>query len=164
MRIYKDNPDTNWIYNEFQITDSEGKVINKMTDINPDYYQPLGIYRMSNGNCKLGCATSYRKNTLDKALPINDLAPGHDSWIQLAIYPAKHHHIDKILQDYRQHGKNIFGIYSKKSFDPAKEREDNINKNIAYLKSLCLDQRFVFGKRTFLATILALKLLRHKII
>jgi glycosyltransferase involved in cell wall biosynthesis len=160
LEHYKDN-NIKWVYNEVRITDEFDNNIGTLREKFDGYYdKKLSVYRRSNGCCILGCATSYKTDALKKAIPINILAPGHDSWIQLVLHWKKSYHIKKILQDYRQHSNNVFGVMSKKTSNI----EENINNNIKYLKNLMVNKQIIFLNKIILFPILCLKILKHKIL
>lgn len=151
-----------WVYNEVKLTDKDNNQIGLLTDQLPDYWTRRKLLYYTWGSCILGCATSYRASVLKDIWPADPLAPGHDSWIQLAIYPAKPFYIQEILQDYRQHGKNAVGV-------PI--REDGytgnvqlaISNNLAYLKSLSKNQSLTAWKRSLFAVVMNLKKIRSLI-
>ncbi|MEI8061985.1 MAG: glycosyltransferase [bacterium] len=155
IQCYK-NPNIQWVYNEVALVDEHKKPIGEYPS---NYYTGLSFFYMTGGRCILGCATSYRSNLLTKVLPINDLAPGHDSYIQMAIYPTKSFYIHKKLQEYRQHKRSVTtGIQESPT-----DINLNIKKSIAYVKNLSFDNKLAITKRIYLFFLYCLKLLKYSI-
>ncbi len=152
--LYKDES-VKWVYNKALITDEFNNPTGFLTDTMPDYYeksrQKFLYYTW--GSCIIGCATSYRAGLLKNILMADKFAPGHDSWIQLAIFPAKSGFIDEVLQLYRQHSNNTIGL---------KKGDENlaIKNNLIYLKSLIKNKQLVLWKRVFLFIVLIAKKIR----
>lgn len=66
-----------------------------------------------------GCCLCFKRNLLDKILPIPEKYPGHDTWIGLlSIIEDSFIFIDKELMLYRRHGENtsFLSEKSKNSF------------------------------------------------
>ncbi len=145
-----------WVYNEVALVDEDKKPIGEYPS---NYYTDLSFFYMTGGRCILGCATSYRSDLLTKILPINDLAPGHDSYIQMAIYPAASFHIQKKLQEYRQHTQSVTtGIQEAPT-----DINLNVKKSIDYVKSLSMDNKLRLSKRLYLFFLYCLKQLKYSI-
>ncbi len=149
-----------WVYNEVQLTDATGIQTGLLTDTLPDYWTRRKLLYYTWGSCVLGCATSYRARLIHPFWPADPLAPGHDSWIQLAIYPAKPYYIPEVLQDYRQHGSNAVGIMTDVA-DTEAHRQLAIDSNLAYLKSLAANPRLQIWKRCLLTGVFLVKQLRR---
>lgn len=148
-----------WVYNEVRLTDKDNNQIGLLTDELPSYWTRRKLLYYTWGSCVLGCATSYRTSILKDIWPADPLAPGHDSWIQLAIYPAHPFYIREILQDYRQHGKNVVGVPSLEAGYTGNV-ELAIANNLAYLKSLSKNQKLKSWKRVLFVIVLSLKKIR----
>jgi len=158
ITAYKDQS-IQWVYNEAELIDETGKTIGFLTDKLPDYWTRRKLLYYTWGSCILGCATSYRRDLILPFWPADTLAPGHDSWIQLAIYPSKSFYITEILQDYRQHNKNAVGLPTfNNDFKPNAELA--ISNNLNYLKSLAKNRRIQVWKRAFFITVLFCKKIR----
>lgn len=142
LKAYE-NENVNWVYNEVRLIDSVEKNLGLMTDLFKDYYDKINILYKTGGRCILGCATSYRASSLKYISPINDLAPGHDSWIQLTIWPKKYSYLNTVLQDYRQHADNAVGVFKNSDSNI----EENIKKSILYVKELYKYKAFPIWKR-----------------
>jgi hypothetical protein len=113
------------------------------------------------GACILGCATSYRREVLQDIWPASAYAPGHDSWIQLAIYPARSAHIPEVLQAYRQHDANAVGFSVPVNAAEYSTREGQaISSNLAYLADLRHNSRLPFWKRQYFSAVYAYKRVR----
>lgn len=136
LEIYQDE-NIKWIYNEVNLVDETGKYIGVLPK---NHYRGITLFYMTGGRCILGCATSYRMNSLKKILPLEPLAPGHDSYIQLALYPEKSFYIEKTLQDYRQHTNSVTNQLqvNKTTVD------ENIKKSIKYVKELYRNKKLGF--------------------
>lgn len=145
-----------WVYNEALVTDEDGNPLGLLTDIiAPDYYTRMTLRRHAGGGCVIGCATSYRSSCMRKLWPAPAYAHGHDSWIQLAIFPARAKHIPIVLQDYRQHSRNTVGLK-----DNPGEVSRIHTQNMLYLKSLAHDARLAGWKRFYVLAMLWGKKLR----
>lgn len=63
-----------------------------------------------------GCAMVFNRALLQKALPLPNVLM-HDWWLILvAALTGKIIHVNEPLIDYRQHGKNVVGVLSKRRF------------------------------------------------
>ncbi len=154
------NKSVMWVYNEVRLTDQGNNQIGLLTDQLSDYWTRRKLLYYTWGSCVLGCATSYRASLLENIWPADINAPGHDSWIQLAIYPARPFHIPEVLQDYRQHASNLVGFKATQSEFDMKTEQKAIADNIRYLASLSKNYRFQFWKRVYFRTVYTLKLVR----
>ncbi len=159
---YEDST-VDWVCNRLIITDSENKrEIGYIEDTLYDYYTKKRRWILNYvwGSCIGGAMTSYRAEVIKSALPIPEYAPAHDSWIQLAIWPAKLVVINKVLQKYRQHENNVVGINkeSKESFVDREARA--IADNINYLDKLSQNTTLVWWKRILFYVVYRLKKLR----
>lgn len=148
VKIYKDK-NIKWVYNEVRLIDTDGAGIGCLSDKIHNYYTPKKLLHYTWGSCTLGCATSYRSDLIWGIWPADKYAPGHDSWIQLAIFPAKSFHIRKVLQDYRQHENNVFGLR-----DSVQDERNAISGNLRYLRSLVKNDRLQFWERAFFVLVL----------
>lgn len=158
--IYQ-NPSIMWIYNEVVITDQNRKVTGYLTDTMPDYWTRRKLLYYTWGSCVLGCVTSYRANLIKNIWPADQNAPGHDSWIQLAIYPAKSAYIPEILQEYRQHKKNTVGLKSVPEEEINSRERQAIDNNLKYLKSLAFNSKLQLWKRLYFYLIFLIKKIRR---
>lgn len=163
IKAYQDSS-IMWVYNEVRLTDENLRPIGLLTDTMPDYWTRRNFLYYTWGSCVLGCATSYRSHLLKDIWPADSLAPGHDSWIQLAIYPAKSYYIPEILQEYRQHGNNAVGMQSPETLASEENKQRAVKGNIMYVKNLSRNQRLHFWKRIFLSAIYVAKIIRSKLI
>lgn len=154
LNIYR-NKDIQWVYNEVQLIDEEGNGIGYLSDKIHNYYTTKKLLHYTWGSCMLGCATSYRADLVRGIWPADKYAPGHDSWMQLAIFPAKSFHLQKVLQGYRQHENNVFGVR-----DSVQDERNAIVGNLCYLKSLIRNNRLQFWKRAFFVLVLVGKKIR----
>lgn len=161
LNAYQDSS-VQWIYNEVQLVDSKGGKIGLLTDQIPNYWSRRKLLYYTWGSCVLGCATSYRASLLKNIWPADENALGHDSWIQLAIFPAKSFFVNTILQDYRQHEANVFGVAqeTQSSLDLEEIEKRVIKTNLAYLGSLAKNKKLSFWKRNFFGIVLLAKKLR----
>ena len=159
LKVYKDKK-INWVYNTVRLIDNAGKDIGLLTDRIPDYYFKRSLFVNSGGGCILGCATSYRAECIKNIWPIDDIAPSHDSWIQMAIYPAQSFHVNMILQDYRQHEDNIFGVFKKPVIT---DRDEDIRRNIQYQKNNSRNKLFVGWKRLYFFFLYFIKTIKNKL-
>jgi glycosyltransferase involved in cell wall biosynthesis len=157
------DPSVKWVYNKLALVDSEGKKIGLLEDTNKDYYtrRRMKLLNYTWGSCIAAALTSYRMSVLRSAMPIGELSPGHDSWIQLAIFPAKTFFIDAILQDYRQHDGNVYG-WGKIDTPEEQERKEReaITANFLYLKKLSVNHKLQIWKRTFFFLVYYAKCIR----
>ncbi len=156
------DPHVQWVYNEVQLINELGEKIGLLTDRLPDYWTRRKLLYYTWGSCVLGCATSYRAKCIRDLWPADKNAPGHDSWIQLAIYPARSWYIPKILQDYRQHSTNVVGFTVEEKFNIDVEKKAIAN-NLEYLKSLIRNDRLQLWKRFFFWVVLRVKNIRRVI-
>lgn len=148
VNIYRDK-NIKWIYNEVRLINENDGSIGYLSEKIQNYYLPKKFLHYTWGSCMLGCATSYRSEHIKNIWPADKYSPGHDSWIQLAIFPAKSFHIRKVLQDYRQHPNNVFGVR-----DSAQDERDAITGNMRYLRSLIQNNRLQLRKRVFIFLVL----------
>ncbi len=160
VEVYKD-PSVDWVFNRLVITDKYNNPIGYIEDRLPDYYRNKTMLENVWGSCIGGAMTSYRSNVIKKTLPIPTYAPAHDSWIQLAIYPAKSVFIDAILQTYRQHDNNQVGMKEGDNLEQIRVKEkmaiaDNYNRLIKYSK----EKHLPLWKRLFLLSVYLLKKIR----
>jgi len=156
MDKYKDKS-IQWVYNKVVVTNEENKPIGCLKDfIGSNYYDKerrrLSYYTW--GSCILGCATSFRASLLKNIWPAPPHTPSHDSWIQLAIWPAKPFFIDEYLQDYRQHLNNVTGLRKHGTESLA------IGSNLFFLKSLVLSNHIQLWKRGFFFLVILGKKIR----
>lgn len=157
VEAYKDQS-IRWVYNEARLVDEKGKFIGLLTDISDIYYSKKRRWLLNTiwGTCILGCVTSYRSSLIKNTWPADIHAPGHDSWIQLVIFPAKAFHIPSILQDYRQHDANVFGLRKIVA-----NQSEIIAQNMKYLKSLVKNRHIQRWKRLFLFIVYHVKMARQ---
>lgn len=154
------NPDVGWVYNQVVITDENRQKIGYLTDTLPGYWTRRNLLYYTWGSCVLGCATSYRKRHVEKIWPADINAPGHDSWIQLAIYPVKSAYVGEVLQDYRQHSSNVVGLKIVPD-EKIKEIENlAILNNLNYLKSLSRNRNLQLWKNLYFLVVYNLKIIR----
>lgn len=141
VKIYG-NQNVHWVANKVVITDEKNNPTGYLTDTMPDYYEKSRqkILYYTWGSCIIGCATSYRASILKNIWPADICAPGHDSWIQMAISPANYYLLDEVLQTYRQHANNTVGL-------KAGNESLAIKNNMIYLKSLVWNNRVQLWKR-----------------
>ncbi len=153
---YKDKK-IKWVYNKVVVTDEENNPTGLLEDaIVSSYYEKSrrNILYYTWGSCILGCATSYRASVLKNIWPAPAYSHGHDSWIQLAIWPATPFFIDEYLQDYRQHTNNTTGLRKLGTEEMA------IKHNLLFLKSLVMSDRIEVWKRVFFLLVILGKLVR----
>lgn len=157
---YRD-PSVMWAFNRFVFTDSEGNETGYIEDVIPDYYRHKTILENVWGTCIGAAQTSYRADVIKKALPIPEYCPAHDSWIQLAIYPAKPFFIDKVVNTYRQHNSNQIGMKSEVNLEESKKREKiAIADNYYRLRKYASEKHLQLWKRIFLIFVYYLKCIR----
>ncbi len=144
-----------WIYNEAIITDENNLPTGHLTDLIPDYYTRRKLLYYVWGSCIIGCATSYRASLIQNRWPADALSSGHDSWIQLAIFPAKPFYLKEVLQDYRQHANNSVGL---KGIN--KTPEWLMQQNMLYLGSLMKNRQLQSWKRFYFFAVLLGKKVR----
>jgi glycosyltransferase involved in cell wall biosynthesis len=160
---YRD-PRVQWVYGRFIFTDEEGKETGYIEDLYPDYFRHKTMLENTWGSCIGAAQTSYRAKLLHKVMPVPLYAPAHDSWIQLAIYPAKPYFIDKVLQTYRQHGANQVGLHLDLTPVEMQKRERQaIVDNMNYLSQLPWNPQLQWWKRMIFALIYVVKLIRAKL-
>jgi len=157
LQQYQD-PSVQWVYNEAIVTDEKNRPTGYLTDLLPGYYTRKKLTYYTWGSCIIGCATSYRAKLIKDRWPADIHAPGHDSWIQLAIYPARRVYITEILQDYRQHSTNTMGLRDRAG--DLENEAQAIKENMLYLKSLVKNDRLQVWKRTFFLAVLLGKQIR----
>lgn len=146
-----ENPSVQWVFNKLVITDSKNNPIGYIEDNLPDYYRNKTILENVWGTCIGGAMTSYRASLLKKTLPIPLYSPAHDSWIQLAIYPAKSVFINEVLQTYRQHSNNQIGMVANNDKDHLiKMEKQAIDDNYYRLKMYAKEPHLALWKRCFL--------------
>ncbi|MDP3402713.1 MAG: glycosyltransferase [bacterium] len=155
------DPKVQWVYNEAIITDEQNQPTGHLTDLLPLYYTRKKLLYYTWGSCIIGCATSYRASLLRSLWPADKNAPGHDSWIQLAIYPARRSYIREVLQDYRQHSSNTMGLKDRKGDLENEARA--IRENMLYLESLVQNNRLQLWKRLFFLAVLIGKRMRKQV-
>ena len=160
-----ENTSVMWVYNEVSLIDDLGKHIGYMNDSLVDYYEASRRKLLNYvwGSCILGCATSYRTSILKDIFPADKYAPGHDSWIQLAIWPAKPGVIRKVLQKYRLHNNNASGfklLYTENETKALEVRA--IVENLRYLHSLMHNNKLSYWKRLFFGVVYYAKRIRSK--
>ena len=162
---YRD-PSIMWVYNKLVLINKNDNEVGYLNDLVKDYYSKkrMKLLYYTWGSCIGGAATSYRASILHKVMPIGKYAPAHDSWIQLAIFPAKCFFIDKVLQAYRLHGENEVGWGKEKTLDEIREVEQRaIFDNMRYLKYLPKNTNIQIWKRIFFKVVYWAKILRLKI-
>ncbi len=158
--IYQ-NPLIMWVYNEVVITDQNRKVTGYLTDTMPDYWTRRKLLYYTWGSCVLGCSTSYRTNLIKNIWPADKNAPGHDSWIQLAIYPARSAYVPEVLQEYRQHNQNTVGLKSVPKEETKARERLAIDNNLKYLKSLASNPKLQSWKKIYFYLIFLIKKIRR---
>lgn len=145
---YRD-PSVSWVYNRLVITDAVGNEIGHLEDTLPDYYRHKTMLENAWGSCIGGAQTSYRAALVKSVMPADPYAPAHDSWIQLAINPARGTFINEILQTYRQHGSNEVGVRTFTREEEIEREVRAIRENLRYLWSLSRNSRLPLWKRVF---------------
>lgn len=158
------DPSVMWVFNRLVITDSENNPTGYIEDTLPDYYRHKSMLENVWGSCIGGAMTSYRSEIVKKAMPIPSYAPAHDSWIQLAIYPAKSKFINRVLQTYRQHDHNQVGMSAKPDKEALQKLElqaisDNYSRLLRYSK----EKHLAVWKRLYFITVYFLKKLRYQV-
>ncbi len=162
---YRDQS-VDWVYNRTDLIDAEGNKIGYLEDEIPDYYtkERMSLLNYAWGSCIGAAETSFRTDVLRSAMPIPSYVPGHDSWIELAIYPKKSVYIEEVLQGYRQHSNNEVGWAKKMTPEEFKEKEQQaIRENMIYLKRLYGNQTLSYWKRFFFFCAYWAKIVRAKI-
>lgn len=162
IKVYDSDPEIAWMYNEVELIDEHKNYIGLLTDKCPIYYEKINLLNYIGGRCILGCATSYRSSLIKDIWPISDLAPSHDSWIQLFLYNKKHWHIALKLQKYRQHQTNVFGIINSNKNSPD-DILKNIQKSISYTKDLCKNKKLEAYLKILIIILLIMKSIKFKI-
>lgn len=159
---YRD-PSVAWAYNEVRLVNDAGVSQGYMTDTFPEYYgkERRWILNYVWGSCILGCATSYRASLVHNVLPPDRHASAHDSWIQLAIWPAKPFVIQEVLQDYRMHNANTSDFKLSRSAEESKALERQaIKDNMVRLKSFSGNSCLAPWKRLLFFVVYIFKLMR----
>lgn len=162
VACYQD-PNIAWVYNEVRLVNEQGVSQGYMTDTFPEYYgkKRRWILNYVWGSCILGCATSYRASLVHSVLPPDMNASAHDSWIQLAIWPAKPFVIQRVLQDYRIHSLNTSDFKLSRSAEESKVLEHQaIKDNMMRLKLFSRNPRLALWKRLLFFVIFILKNIR----
>ncbi len=150
VKAYED-PSVGWAYNRFVITDAENNPIGYIEDKMPDYFRHKTLLENAWGSCIGAAQSSYRAALAKKAMPIPSYVPAHDSWIQLAIYPAKPAFIPKVLNTYRQHNSQQVGMVDATDPEALRAREAKaISDNFDYLWKLSFNRQLTFTKRAYL--------------
>ncbi len=158
------DPNIMWVFNRLVITDSINNPIGYIEDTLPDYYRHKTMLENIWGTCIGGAMTSYRAEIIKKALPIPSYAPAHDSWIQLAIYPAKSKFINKVLQTYRQHDRNQVGMSIKPDKESLQKLEQQaISDNYLRLQKYSKERHLALWKRLYFIVVYFIKKLRYGI-
>lgn len=158
---YRD-PSVMWVFNRLVITDSINNPTGYIEDTLPDYYRHKTMLENVWGTCIGGAMTSYRAEIVKKALPIPSYAPAHDSWIQLAIYPAKSKFIDKVLQTYRQHDRNQIGMSAKPDQEALRMLEQQaVSDNYLRLLKYSKEKHLALWKRLYFIVVFFLKKARY---
>lgn len=158
MEVYDKLPDVKWVYNHVVLTDISDRVIGYLEDRASMYWEPRSLLQMTWGSCILGCATSFRRHLIINKLPIHQLAGGHDSWLELTLWPAKGYFIKETLQEYRQHENNLSGWLH----DDKGNELQAINDNLVYIKSLKSDKRLSIISRFILTCVYPFKLFKYR--
>jgi len=157
VEAYND-PSVMWVFNRLVITDKNNNPIGYIEDTLPDYYRHKTMLDNVWGSCIGGAMTSYRAEIIKKTLPIPSYAPAHDSWIQFAIYPAKFAFIDKVLQTYRQHDRNMIGMKAEPDAEALKKNERQaIADNYMRLLRYSSEKHLPLWKRAFVLGVYILK-------
>jgi glycosyltransferase involved in cell wall biosynthesis len=157
---YKDKT-VMWAINRFVITDGEGKEIGYIEETLPDYYRHKTMLENAWGTCMGAAQTSYRADLLKSVMPVPSYCPAHDSWIQLAIYPAKPYFINEVTNTYRQHQNNMVGLKVQDNPELFKAREkEAIEGNLKYLKLLTTNKVLPLWKRLFFGLVYVAKVVR----
>lgn len=104
--IVHQNFDVAWIYNRVYLIDKAGARTGTLEEIESDYYHDKTMAQAAWGRCIIGCATSYKAETLKQIMPIGPNAKAHDSWFQLMLRGKRHVFIRDELQAYRIHESN----------------------------------------------------------
>lgn len=159
---YKDKT-VDWVYDRSALTDENNNKIGFLEDQVPNYYskERLTLLNYTWGTCIGAAHSSYRAHLVHQAMPIPEYAPGHDSWIQLFIYPSKAVFIDKVFIQYRQHAGQQVGWNHKMTLEEIKIREAQaIAGNMNYLKCLSSNKNLAFWKRNFFLLVYMAKRIR----
>lgn len=162
LERYKDST-IQWAYNEVVVTDKNRKIIGYLTDTILDYWTRRNLLYYTWGSCVLGCATSYRASLIKNIWPADQNAPGHDSWIQLAIYPARSAYVPEVLQQYRQHNQNTIGLQSVPEEEIKARERQAVDNNLKYLKSLVSNSKLQLWKRLYFYIVFLIKKIRETI-
>ncbi len=150
-----------WAFNKCVLTDAAGNNIGYLEDTLPDYYRHKTMLENAWGTCIGAAQTSYRAEVLRRAMPVPSYCPAHDSWIQLAIYPAKPFFINEITNTYRQHNHNMVGFSGVEDPELFRVREKlAIEGNFTYLKQLSTNPVLSLKKRLFFRAVYVAKRIR----
>jgi len=158
LSIYR-NTNYKWVCNKVRIISKDNKNLGGLDDFYTNYYSNIKILNQIGGRCIIGCSTSYIAKYIKNIWPISKYAPSHDSYIQLNIRPHKTYLIEKVLQDYRQHENNVFGINKKES----NNINGNIEKSIKYTKDLYMRRGGSIIKRCVFLILFILKKIKYEI-
>lgn len=163
VKAYSD-PSVMWVYNRFVITDSENKEIGYIEDTMPDYFRHKSLLDNMWGSCIGAAQTSYRTHLIKSALPFPLFAPAHDSWIQAVIYPAKPYFINKVLNTYRQHNRNMVGLATSGDMEAIVKNETQaIADNYRRLLQYATAPQIQLWKKAFLIAVYCIKKIRYGI-
>jgi len=144
------NPAVSWVYNRLVLTDEHNVETGHIEDTLPDYYRHKTMLENAWGTCIGGAQTSYRAHLVKKVMPADKYAPAHDSWIQIALNPLRGTFINRVLQTYRQHGRNEVGFGKVPTTDELAEQEERaIRENMRYLRHLPKNKTLALWKRAF---------------
>lgn len=161
VEAYRD-PTVLWVFNRLVITDQNNQPTGFIEEKLPDYYRHKTALENVWGSCIGGAMTSYRSALVKKTLPIPSYAPAHDSWIQLAIWPAKSVFIDQVLQTYRQHDRNQIGMQEVSDVEKLKSLERQaVSDNYSRLLNFSKERHLQLWKRVFLFSVFLLKKMRQ---
>lgn len=152
-----------WVYNKPVLTNEHNEKIGYLEDRVSDYFtrERMSLMNYAWGSCIGGAHTSYRSKLIHNAMPVPALAPAHDTWIQLCIYPKKAVFIDKVLQEYRQHSNQETGWGHVHTTEESKKREVlSIENNMKFLKYLPTNKSLSIWKRCFYLCAYNAKVLR----
>lgn len=141
-----------WVYNKPVLINEHNEKIGYLEDTVSDYFSRERMSYMNYvwGSCIGGAHTSYRAKLVHEAMPVPLLAPAHDTWIQLCIYPKKAIFIDKVLQEYRQHSNQETGWGHILTEEETKNKEKiSIENNLKFLRYLPTDKSLTLWKRCF---------------
>lgn len=160
VKVYRD-PNIGWAFNRFVITDDNNKEKGFIEDDLPDYFRHKTMLENTWGSCIGAAQTSYRAELIRSTIPFPTYVPAHDSWIQLAIYPAKPAFIPKILNTYRQHDGQQVGMVGLTDIEAIRKKEtEAIANNRVYLWKLSFNTQLPVWKRLYFLNIYIAKQLR----